>query len=222
MVTVSKHRPLEGKLLIDCLSDETRRQILKILIDRWRLGVTASELAEALQLRLPTILEHLHLLEEAGLVRFQYRQRGGRMAKVYEVTDTIVTLQIDLELFTSIPPRTKLEEYAMRYFSAKRSQGLKGSFSIEDVAKTLNLDQRTATVVYDFLASRRGEFTRILGMDILELLKERQQASIQELSQALKVDQEWVTSAVNYLVEKGYVMMEGDVVKPFTISVEEK
>jgi len=59
-------------------------------------------------------------------------------------------------------------------------------------------------------------------MDILELLKERQQASIQELSQALKVDKEWVTSAVNYLVEKGYVMMEGDVVKPFTIPVEGK
>lgn len=206
-------------MLIDCLGDDTRIQIIKFLIDRWRLGVTAGELAEALNLKIPTIMEHLNLLEESGLVRFQYRQRGGRMLKVYELVDTVITLQLDLELFVSIPHRTKLEELAMQYFSTKRKQGLKAEFSIDDVAKTLGVDQGTATVVYDFVASRRDEFTRIVGMDILKELKDKQEEQVDQLAATLKVDINWVKSAVNYLVNKGYVVLEGDKVK--TVSIPE-
>ena len=217
MVTVTKHRPLEGKLLIDSLGDETRIRILRFLLERWRLGVTAGELAEALDLKIPTIMEHLNLLEESGLIRFQYRQRGGRMLKVYELVDTVVTLQLDLELFVSIPNRTKLEELGMQYFSAKRKQGLRSEFSIDDVAKTLGLNQGTATVVYDFVASRRGEFARIVGMDILRELRETQEQRLDQLATTMKVDVNWVKSAVSYLVDKGYVVLEGDLVKTISI-----
>jgi len=162
-------------------------------------------------------MEHLNLLEESGLVRFQYRQRGGRMLKVYELVDTVVTIQLDLELFVSIPHRTRLEELAMQYFTSKREQGLRKEFSIDDVASTLKLDQGTATVVYDFVASRRDEFTRILGMDILKQLGDKQEERIETLAEALKVDVNWVRSGVRYLVDKGYVVLEGDIVKAISI-----
>ena len=217
MVTVTKHRPLEGKLLIDSLGDETRVRILKFLLERWRIGVTAGELAEALDLKIPTIMEHLNLLEESGLIRFQYRQRGGRMLKVYELVDTVVTLQLDLELFVSIPNRTKLEELGMQYFTTKRKQGLKTEFSIDDVAKTLGLDQGAATVVYDFVASRRDEFTRIVGMDILKELREKPEQKVDQLAVVMKGDVNWVKSAVGYLANKGYVVLEGDLVKVMSI-----
>jgi len=155
-------------------------------------------------------MEHLDLLEEAGLVRFQYRQRsGGRMLKIYELLDTVITLQMDLELLSFAPTRTKLEEYAMGYFTLKRKEGLKEKFTIEDVKKTLKLDERTAIVVYDFVASKRGEFDRMIGMDILEALKKKREDSIPNLSGRMGINIDWIRSAVQYLSDKGFVLLSG-------------
>jgi len=196
-------------LIIDCLADETRRNILKILVEKKRAGASASELADFLKLRIPTIMEHLDLLEEAGLVRFQYRQRNGRMLKVYELLDTVITLQMDLELLSFTPNRTRLEEYAMEYFTVKRKEGLRQRFSIDDVQATLKLDERTAIVVYDFVATKRGEFDRMIGMDILETLKKKQEDSIPSLAGKMGINIDWIRSAVQYLSDKGYVLLSG-------------
>lgn len=55
------------------IADPTRREILRLLLDHGRLGVT--DLATRLKLRQPTVSHHLRLLEGEGLV---VRQAEGR------------------------------------------------------------------------------------------------------------------------------------------------
>jgi DNA-binding transcriptional ArsR family regulator len=56
----------EVDLLFQALSDSTRRAMLDRLID----GPTSvSELARPLQMSLPAVVQHLHVLETSGLVR---------------------------------------------------------------------------------------------------------------------------------------------------------
>lgn len=131
------------------------------------------------------------------------------MLKLYELLDSLFTIQIDMELLSFTPNRTKLEEYAMEYFTLKRKQGLKERFSIDDVQETLKLDERTSIVVFDFVASKRGEFDRIIGMDILDALKKKPEESISSLSGKVGVSSEWIRSAVEYLSDKGFVLFTG-------------
>ena len=75
--------------LIKVLSSDTRRDILRLLGDRRR---TLTELAEALDLKKATILEHLKKLVESGLIRrldenerlwiyYELTQRGVRLVR---------------------------------------------------------------------------------------------------------------------------------------------
>lgn len=59
------------------LSDATRRAILSRLASTG--GVSVSELAEPFDIKLPAVLKHLDILDEAGLIR---RSKSGRTVTV--------------------------------------------------------------------------------------------------------------------------------------------
>ena len=61
---VAKHDP-DLSLLFHALSDPTRRSILTSLAER---PARVTDLAEPTGLRLPTVMRHLSVLEEAGLI----------------------------------------------------------------------------------------------------------------------------------------------------------
>src|SRR5580698_7658704 len=59
------------------LSDPTRRAILLRLADQ--RAVSVSELAEPFEIKLPAVMKHLDVLDEAGLIR---RSKTGRTVTV--------------------------------------------------------------------------------------------------------------------------------------------
>ena len=59
------------------LSDPTRRAILMRLADE--RGVSVSELAEPFDIKLPAVMKHLDVLDDAGLIR---RSKTGRTVTV--------------------------------------------------------------------------------------------------------------------------------------------
>src|SRR5215470_200776 len=59
------------------LSDRTRRAILARLADR--RGLSVSELAEPFPIKLPAVMKHLDVLDDAGLIR---RSKTGRTVTV--------------------------------------------------------------------------------------------------------------------------------------------
>lgn len=69
-------------LLFKALSDETRREILKMLSER---DMTAGEIAEKFQKAWPTISHHLEILKQAGLIT---DERKGKYI-VYSLNTTI-------------------------------------------------------------------------------------------------------------------------------------
>lgn len=71
--------PLDGAL-IKTLASDTRRRILRHLRKR---RMTLSELARALDLAKPTVLDHLRRLDDAGLV---HRLEDDRMWVYYELS----------------------------------------------------------------------------------------------------------------------------------------
>lgn len=69
------------KRTIKALSSDTRLAILKKLAERRRI---LAELSKELNLKTPTILEHIRLLEDVGLVE---RKETGQKWIYYELTD---------------------------------------------------------------------------------------------------------------------------------------
>jgi DNA-binding transcriptional ArsR family regulator len=73
----------EGRLdrIFGVLADPTRRAILARLADE--RGLSVSELAEPFAIKLPAVMKHLDVLDDAGLVR---RSKTGRTVTV-TITD---------------------------------------------------------------------------------------------------------------------------------------
>ncbi len=87
---MAKHDP-NLDLLFHALSDPTRRMMLNRLA---RGPAPVSELAGPTGLRLPTVLRHLSVLEEAGLV---VTQKDGRVRSCALVPQALAPIQDWLE-----------------------------------------------------------------------------------------------------------------------------
>jgi DNA-binding transcriptional ArsR family regulator len=87
---MAKHDP-NLDLLFHALSDPSRRMML----DRLARGPTAvSELARPTGLRLPTVMRHLSVLEEAGLI---VTQKDGRVRSCALVPEALAPIHDWLE-----------------------------------------------------------------------------------------------------------------------------
>jgi DNA-binding transcriptional ArsR family regulator len=71
------HREERLNRIFAVLSDPTRRAILLRLADE--RGVSVSELAEPFDIKLPAVMKHLDVLDDAGLIR---RSKTGRTVTV--------------------------------------------------------------------------------------------------------------------------------------------
>jgi DNA-binding transcriptional ArsR family regulator len=84
---MTKHYP-ELSLIFRALADPTRRSILNRLAEK-PTGVT--DLSEPTGLRLPTVMRHLAVLEEAGLITTSKDGRVRTCAIVPEALDPVRT-----------------------------------------------------------------------------------------------------------------------------------
>ncbi|MFQ5978140.1 MAG: ArsR/SmtB family transcription factor [Candidatus Heimdallarchaeota archaeon] len=84
--------------VIEALSEKTRLAVLAEIISA-KDGTTASDIAERVNKKIPTILYHLDILSHAGLVTIELKQKVpgvGRPVKHWKVAKKAVQIEIDI------------------------------------------------------------------------------------------------------------------------------
>ncbi len=70
-------KPAQVIQVIEALADPTRRRMLLLMYRNAPNGLTASNLADMLRKKIPTILHHLKSLEELDLAYFDMQKIAG-------------------------------------------------------------------------------------------------------------------------------------------------
>ncbi|MHA1993713.1 MAG: ArsR/SmtB family transcription factor [Candidatus Hodarchaeales archaeon] len=87
--------------VIKALADPTRLGMLLSMNTASPKGVTASQLADRMGKKIPTILHHLEKLRELGLAQYQMeKNEAGREIKHWRVINPKFLLEINLSVFT--------------------------------------------------------------------------------------------------------------------------
>ncbi|MGQ4834569.1 MAG: ArsR/SmtB family transcription factor [Candidatus Asgardarchaeia archaeon] len=205
MIVISKDDPTQARYLIDALSDKTRLEIIKLLITS-PTGLTAAQIARFLNKTIPTILSHLELLTQANLLKIGYQTYRGRALKVYSLADKEIRLEIDLERLVWVPLRSHLDLWVSQYIKIKRSTSiLPSKISVKDIAKTLNIDERTAKHVKEKIENEQQWLSSLVN-EALQLLSKRNSVSIAELSNYLSIARNWAMRLAENLVSQGYAI----------------
>ncbi|MFX0015460.1 MAG: ArsR/SmtB family transcription factor [Promethearchaeota archaeon] len=118
--------------VIEALADPTRRRML-LLMYRNPTGLTASNLADMLRKKIPTILHHLKSLEELDLAYFDMQKIGGqREVKHWKVKHKSFVINIDMDSI-ALP-----EDYIIALFEDEKKRG---GLITEDFGKTLEPEE---------------------------------------------------------------------------------
>ncbi len=109
--------------IIKALADPTRLGMLLFMNTSSPKGLTASQLADKLGKKIPTILHHLEKLQELGLAGYKMEQNeAGRKIKHWRVTNANFLLEINLNAFTDA--KVVVDELILFLFEEeKRSKG---------------------------------------------------------------------------------------------------
>ncbi len=198
---------------MNVLANENRLLIIKFITES-KEGVSASEIAEKLNLKISTVMSHLEQMESVGLIRFDWKRIGrGRPLKKYKLVDNYVTIDLDLAALARIPNKEELEEKIFTYISLKRKRDtLPVSLTVEDIIKTLNVDAKTALVLLDYLTEKKNEVAKMLASEVLEKFKNKKVVEIEKIARELKVHEYWAAKTASYLESKGlYKVREGKI-----------
>ncbi len=118
--------PSEVIQVIEALADPTRRKMLLLMQQNAPKGLTASQLADLLRKKIPTILHHLKSLEELGLAGYCMEKitGGSREVKHWTIKQQQLILKIDMNSIGFLP-----ESYILTLF--EEYKGVRGSFSTD-------------------------------------------------------------------------------------------
>ncbi|SFG45473.1 DNA-binding transcriptional regulator, ArsR family [Palleronia marisminoris] len=113
---MAKHDP-DLSLLFHALADPTRRSILTRLS---RGSAPVTELAEPTGLRLPTVMRHLGVLQEAGLIA---TAKDGRVRTCAIVPEALAPVGAWLDEQRALweGRLDRLEDYAMKLMEERKS-----------------------------------------------------------------------------------------------------
>ena len=207
--------PTRGRYLIDALSEKTRLEILRLLMQN-PMGLTAAQIARALNKTIPTILSHIELLSYVGLLKINYQTYRGRVLKVYSLADKEIRLEIDLEKFVWVPLRSYLDFWVSEYIRIKRSESiLPSKLNVKDIAKSLGIDERTAKHVKEKIEKDQQWIPALAG-EALQILANKNMITISDLGKELSIARPWAVRLADILVSQGYVTRRDDIlVKTF-------
>ncbi|UCG90473.1 MAG: helix-turn-helix transcriptional regulator [Candidatus Heimdallarchaeota archaeon] len=125
-------KPGQVVQVIEALADPTRRRML-LLMYRNPTGLTASNLADMLRKKIPTILHHLKNLEELDLAYYDMQKIGGqREVKHWKVKHKNFVINIDMDSI-ALP-----EDYIIALFEDEKS---KAGVITEDFGKSLHPEE---------------------------------------------------------------------------------
>lgn len=112
---MAKHDP-DLSLLFHALADPTRRAMLSQLAEG---AATVSDLAGPTGLRLPTVMRHLSVLEDAGLIA---TTKGGRVRSCALVPEALDPMRswIDEQRAIWEARLDRLDDYVMKLMEARK------------------------------------------------------------------------------------------------------
>ncbi|MFQ6125080.1 MAG: winged helix-turn-helix domain-containing protein [Candidatus Heimdallarchaeota archaeon] len=203
---IGKNEPLKAKRVMEAVSDEKRLEIIHVLLKNGQM--TASQISQAVQITVPTVLHHLALLAGAEIIQFKYVKLDsvGREVKHWYVVDPLIYLQLDLETFSLIRSWENIQDLALQYINAERTKQLlppPGGFRIGDIKEALRADSRVAEVVFDWLMENTEEIAMHLALIARKLFEGLPLISIDDLMKKLHIEQEWAIAVLNQLVRSG-------------------
>ncbi|MFX0091181.1 MAG: ArsR/SmtB family transcription factor [Candidatus Hodarchaeota archaeon] len=115
--------PVAIQAIIDALTERTRLFILKC-IEENEYGAVATELAQKIKKKVPTVLYHLERLEQAGLIRSEMKPRvpgDTREVKHWELVRDQLNLLIDLKALSYL--YKDLDTYISSFQMSLRRKG---------------------------------------------------------------------------------------------------
>jgi len=203
---IGKNEPLKAKRVMEAVSDEKRLEIIHVLLKSGQL--TASQISQAVQITVPTVLHHLALLAGAEIIRFKYVKLDtvGREVKHWYVVDPIIYLQLDLETLSLIRSWENIQNLALQYIIAERAKGFltpPQGFRVGDIREVLRVDSRVAEVVFDWLMENTEEIAMHLALDARKLFEDLPLISNEDLMKKLHIEQQWAIAVLNQLVRSG-------------------
>jgi DNA-binding transcriptional ArsR family regulator len=118
--------------VIKALADPTRLGMLLSMNTASPKGVTASQLADIMGKKIPTILHHLEKLRELGLAAFKMeKNEAGRDIKHWRVINSKFLLEINLDAFTDAT--VIIEELILYLFEGEKKSDERITFNYTDV-----------------------------------------------------------------------------------------
>jgi len=196
--------PTTALKLFEALSSRAKIRILKVIVEKKR--VTAKEVAEELGLKLPTVLEHLRDLVEAGVLTVEESTRGGRRTKVYRLRSEKLVIKLDLVKLVEI--EKNLLENLLEMYLKLRAYGyrIKLNPSIYEIRKILGVDEETAKSFLSYLRTRIDYVVEKLIGELLE--KNVNEISIAQIVDILGVDHSLAALVATKMIEKGIAVAE--------------
>lgn len=139
--------------VIEALADPTRRKML-LLMNEAPKGLTASQLADLLRKKIPTILHHLKSLEELKLTNYTMEKigGGGREVKHWKLCQQHLILKIDMNSIGFLP-----ESYIITLFEELKAH-LKETKSDRSIESEIS-ENLTKEKLNKFLTPRIPEIT---------------------------------------------------------------
>jgi len=209
MIHINKDDPAKAKVVIDAINDRTRLDILKILFQN-PTGLTAAQIAQALKKTIPTILSHLSILTEAGILSIMYTSYRGRTLKLYKIAETEIVLELDLTKYIWVPFRSYLDSWVTQYIKYKREHEiLPSKLNAKDIANVLQIDERSAEYIKSYIENNVDWLNSLIN-DALQILSLKNEITIPELSKALGIARPWAIKLADLLQYHGYVYRTGD------------
>ncbi len=212
-LVIPSKRPLLAKRVLDVLTSGPKLSIMKLLLEKGSLS--AKEIANELNLKLSTVLNHLNDLVKAGLVHISIEKQDSRTIKKYHLISKKIRIELDLETFLHLEKYAREEELkefedlVYRYIELKCSQSkLPLSITVKDVVSVLGIDMNTAIGVVDFINSYTDRVIEYIANKVFEYLKKNRESSIDTISRDLRIHEYWIALAIQNLVSRGLVRLD--------------
>jgi len=193
---VTRREPIKAWLVMEAIKEETRQRIIELLLEKGELSLT--EIQKFVGKTLPTLLFHMNILEKAGIISWKSAKREKKTTKVYFIKTKILSVEIDIEIFSKISNIKKLEELVTKTVEKFLEEGreLKRDLSISEISEIMNVDYNTALVIKDYIQNFDEEIVKYLYNKFKEEI-----AGIKdplEISEKLKIDLYWAAKLLQY------------------------
>jgi DNA-binding transcriptional ArsR family regulator len=215
-LAVGQDDPEAAGKVIEALSEKTRLAMLGLLVEHPD-GLTASDLSTQVDKKIPTILYHLDILSQAGLVSIELKRKdpgSGRPVKHWRVAKKAIQLDIDIQslvLFT-VPLSSCIEELQTYYRANKLEFKMGIPVNPHDILKS---SKRALTLAQAELLATKITTDRLLGYCLVFMTKEFEsgranRVNVLGIAKRCAVEEELAQQVFYQLIATGRFLVEDD------------